>query len=81
MRPGIVIRARSLTESDVELQLPWPAIVHGDHVAWEEGEPLDGYEKNTGGSAAEAVGSLLIELTYRNGLPLLINDIILEDNE
>lgn len=73
----ITLRSRSIRPDDPEdirAQLP------NTHVAWVEGDPLDVYEKNTGRSDAEALGSLLIELSYTAD-NIVIADIVLEDNQ
>lgn len=75
----IVIHARKVREGDPQ-DLPGVPETY-DHVAWIEGDTMSGYEKNTGESDAEAIGSLLIELMYKLDPPFIIDGMVLEDIE
>lgn len=79
---SLIIRARQVRESDANLNLNVPPFspLSPSYVAWVEGEELDCYDKNTGRTEAEAIGSLLIGLSYVQD-SFIIKDIILEDNE
>lgn len=72
----VVIRARSLRDGDPAELLRFKDVM--PHVAWIDGESMDCYDKNTGRTDAEAIGSLVINLSYLN-MPVTVTDVILED--
>lgn len=72
----IIIRARCLRDGDPDELLRFADT--GPHVAWVEGKAMDCYDKNTGRSDAEAIGSLVINLSYLD-MPFTVEDVVLED--